>query len=141
MTHPIDYTLLSPADTPRGFAERYNRACQALSAEGTVAQWADHLMRYLPDGTVQTRDGKDGQKRYLADMYEKVKQNGIASIVASDYMITQLSDDFAIVRFRWELTSEDGSMSGGINSAYVLRRDADGWVAICNLELGASHGP
>jgi len=131
----------TPAATPKAFAEQYNAACQALSAEATAANWADHLVRYLPTGEPQIRDGKDQQLKYLKEIYQKAKDNGITGVVASDYVITQLSDDFAIVRFRWELKAEDGSLSGGINSAYVLRREEAGWVAISNLELGPAQSP
>ena len=130
-----------PAATPKQFAEQYSAACEALSAEATAANWADHLVRYLPVGDPQMRDGKDQQIADLKKIYEKVKENGIAGLVASDYVITQLSDDFAIVRFRWEMKAEDGSQSGGINSAYILRREEAGWVAISNLELGPAHSP
>ncbi|MEM6681850.1 MAG: nuclear transport factor 2 family protein [Pseudomonadota bacterium] len=132
---------MTPAATPMGFAERYNAACMALSAEGTAAQWSDHLTRYLPDGEVQVRDGKEEQIGYLKQMYDMVKKQGIVSIVATDYTINKFSEDFAIVRFRWELKATDGTMSGGINSAYVLRRNPEGWVAISNLELGHPKSP
>lgn len=130
-----------PAATPREFAQFYHRACETLSAEATAAYWGDNLMRYLPDGLTQDRGSKADQIKYLSETYEMLKQQGIAGIASTDYTITQLSDAFAVVRFRWELKKVDGTVSGGINSAYVIRKEENGWVAISNLELGEAKGP
>jgi len=130
----------SPA-TPQEFAALYGAASASYSAEAVASFYGDVVISYAHTGTTRTMAGKEEQVSLLAAFYEGLEQRGITSLNLTDYAVTEVSNEFAFSRMRWELAEADGTVKNTVMSTYVLRREKPGWRVVSILEMGAPKPP
>ena len=131
---------LVPA-TPQEFVKLYAAASAAMSAEAVAGFYNPDVTSIPFKGPSRVMRGNAQQQKELGGLFENLKSRGIVSLTLADYAITQISDHFAFVRLRWELSKSDGAISNVINSTYVLRLEDVGWRVATILEMGKPHGP
>lgn len=131
---------LQPA-TLHDFAAQYGAASEAMSAEAVASFYSDSVVSIPYKGVSTTWHGKGEQVEALAGFFSGVKDRGVSSLRLADYTTTQLSNDFATARLRWELTKADSEAVTVVMSTYVLRLEDPGWRAVAILEMGAPQAP
>lgn len=127
--------------TPHDFAALYGAASASHSAEAVASFYGDVVISFAHTGTMRTMAGKEQQVAELAAFYDGLKKRGITSLRLTDYTITELSNEFATSRMRWELADADGNVKNTVLSTYVIRRELPGWRVVSILEMGAPRPP
>lgn len=131
---------LSPA-TPYEFAEQYGAASASMSAEAVASYYSDSVLSIPFKGESTTRTGSAVNIAALTGLFSGLKERGVSSLRLTDHTITQLSNHFATVRMRWELSDTDGQIKNTVMSTYVIRLEEPGWRVVTILEMGSPHGP
>ncbi len=128
------------AATPQEWARSFAEATQSTDVPKLVALGGDQITVFYADKPQRTGQGASHGKE-LNEFYGKFNAAGKA-IAAADYSISQLSNDFAIVRYTWVVSeAETGVVSFRVNSTYLIRLQSNGWRFTAVIELGQPKGP
>ena len=136
----IERSALYPL-TPEEWARAFAAATSALDVANIVALSSDQATVFYNNGDPQLTQDKGQQEEGLSEFYRNFRAQS-KGIAADDFSITQFSNDFAFVRYTWEVTQlEDGKVLARLNSSYLLRLEQDGWRSIGVIEQGPPSGP
>ena len=127
--------------TPRDRARSFAEATKLMDATKIVALASKQTTVFSSEHAAQRTADNEQNKKDLEDFYGNFRVRG-KGIAAADYSITQFSDDFAFVRFTWEVSQVGkAEVLTRINSSYLLRLEQDGWRFVGVIELGPPKTP
>lgn len=129
------------ASTPHEWARSFAEATNSLNVTKIVALASGQTTVFFNNNKPQRTTDSKQHERELDKFYGRFKAEG-KGIAAVDYSITQFSNDFAFVRFTWEVTQlEKGEILFRVNSSYLLRLEREGWRSVGVMEQGAPSRP
>ena len=137
---PVNQAALAQS-TPRDLVVLFGEASAAMSADDVASLDSDTVVSIPLKGDMRVMNGNAQLRAELAELYTGLKEQGVTSVQLADYTITEVSNDFAFARLRWELINADGHVENAVISAYVLRLEQPGWRIVSILEMGAPKAP
>ncbi len=129
---------MTPA-TPLEFAERYAEFTESLDAAGANTLVSDQMTLIWAGDAPQTTLSHSEQLAALTDIYTAEKAAG-KKLRAADYVVTQHSNDFAILKFTWEVQDPAEASINYAHTSYVIRRESKGWRLVYVMELAPGFG-
>lgn len=137
---PRKNAAMSPA-TPLEFAQRYAEFTQAWDAAAINTLVSDQMTLIWADAndTPQKTLSHAQQLAVLSQMYTLEKASG-KTIRPADYIITQHSDDFAVIKFTWDVRDPADNSITFAHTSYVIRREKEGWRLVYVMELAPGFG-
>lgn len=127
--------------TPLEFAQRYAEFTQAWDAAAINTLVSDQMTLIWADAhdTPQKTLSREQQLTILSQMYKLEKASG-KTIRPADYIITQQSNDFAVIKFTWDVRDPADNSINFAHTSYVIRRETKGWRLVYVMELAPGFG-
>lgn len=129
---------MSPA-TPLEFAQRYIEFTENLDAASINTLVSDQMTLIRSNGSPQKTYSRSEQLVALTEIY-KIEKDAGKKLRAADYTITQHSNDFAILKFTWEVYDPAEDSIAYAHTSYIIRREKNGWRLVFVMELAPGFG-